>query len=471
MVQRNRKINKVMLMSPRYTLYKNDVRRCVSPLGLAYIAAFIEKKGYEVCILDVSAEGHHNTIEEGNFVSYGLSDDEIRKRILEFCPDIVGVSCIFSSQYENAKRLLEIIKSIEPSITTVMGGSHPTYTIKETLDDKNIDFIVIGEGELTMTKLLQTLNDNGDITKINGIAFREEGRVFINRNIEYIADLDQLPFSARHLLNMELYFKINLPQSPYPKGKRVAQILTSRGCPAKCIFCTTTNFWGNRYRGRSAKSVVEEIEMLNEKYGVDEIQFTDDNLTLNKNRATQIIVGIKHLGLSWCVPQGVAVWALDEELLERMRESGCYQLTFAIESGNQHVLDHIVKKPLKLHRVSPLVKKAQSLGIKVHGFFVCGLPGETIEQMHQTYDFAKSVGFDSASFFVATPLVGSELLEICRRENYLKENASYQEQLYKIGNINTPDFTSTEVEQLVREFNRKYNEADTREKRFKSWKY
>ena len=471
MMQKNRKINKVMLMSPRYTLYKDDVRRCVPPSGLAYIAAYIEKQGYEVRIVDASAEGYQNTIEEDDFISYGLSDDEIRKRILEFRPDIVGVSCLFSSQYKNARKLLEIIKTTEPGIITVTGGSHPTYTVKESLDDKNLDFIVLGEGELTTTRLLQALNDNGNLTDVSGIAFRKDGEYCINGDIPYIADLDQLPFPARHLLNMELYFKINMPQSPYPKGKRVAQILTSRGCPAKCVFCTTTNFWGNRYRGRTARNVVEEVEILSQKYGIDEIQFSDDNLTLNKNRAMQIIDGIKHLGLHWCSPQGIAVWAMDEELLEGMKESGCYQLTFAIESGNQDVLDNIVKKPLKLHRVAPLVKKAQSLGIKVHGFFVCGLPGETIAQMHQTYDFAKAAGFDSASFFVATPLVGTELLEVCRREKYLKENTSYQEQLYKIGNINTPDFISTEVEQLVREFNKKYNEADTRKKRFESHKY
>ena len=270
---------------------------------------------------------------------------------------------------------------------------------------------------------------------------------------------------------MENYFKINLPQNPYPEGKRVAQIITSRGCPVKCVFCTTTNFWGNRYRGRTAKSVVAEVKMLKEKYDIDELQFTDDNLTLNKKRAMEILDGIKGLGLKWCVPQGIAVWALDEELLEKMKESGCYQLTFAVESGNQDVLNRIIKKPLNLNKVKPLVKKCRELGIKVHAFCICGLPGETIEQMHETYKFVKDCGFESASFFLATPLVGSDLLKICEEKGYLRKDMDCSDQLYKIGNITTPDFKVEEVQNLVENFNKNYNKNDTREKRFEKEKY
>ena len=466
-----RKINRIMLISPRYTLYKNDIRRCVPPLGLAYLGAFLEKNGYEVRILDVAAEGYSNIKKQGDFVTYGLNDEEIKKRILEFEPQVVGGSVIFSTQNENTKDILKLVKDIDKNIITLTGGSHPTYTVEETLDYEYIDYIIMGEGELSTLQLLDTLNNEGDISKIGGLAYRKKEKKFVNYELQYIKNINDLPFPAKHLLNMEMYFKINLPQNPYPRGKRIVQIITSRGCSAHCVFCTTTNFWGNRYRERSAQNVVAEIRTLKEKYNIDEIQITDDNITLNKKRAIEIFEGIKDLKLMWCVPQGVAVWALDEELIEKMKESGCYQLTFAVESGNQDVLNKIIKKPLNLRRVKPLTKKAQKLGIEVHAFCICGLPGETIEQMYETYNFVEDCEFDSASFFTATPLVGSELLKICKEKGFLEKDMKCDNQLYKIGNITTPEFKAEEVQKLVEYFNRTYNKNNKREKRFEKEKY
>jgi radical SAM superfamily enzyme YgiQ (UPF0313 family) len=464
-----KRINKVMLIVPKYTLFKKDVRRCVTPLGLAYLAGYLER--YNVKILDIANEGYDNVKTEGDFVTYGLEDNEVKKIIREFQPEVVGVSCIFSTQAENAKNALKLVKSIDNHIITLTGGSHPTYALEDMLDLDYVDFIIMGEGELPTSQLLKTLNEGGDVSQIKGLAGKLRGKKFVNSERQYVKDLDSLPFPATHLLNMELYFKINKPQNPYPKGKRVAQITTSRGCSARCVFCTTTNFWGNRYRGRSAQNVVDELRETKEKYDIDEIQITDDNFTLNKKRAISILDGIKNFNLKWCAPQGIAVWTLDNELLEKMKESGCYQLTFAVESGNQQILNKIVKKPLRLDKVKPLVKKAQELGIDVHCFAICGLPGETIENMQETYNFVKDCEFDSASFFTATPLVGSELLAICREKSYLKKEIKWNEQSFKIGNISTPDFRADEVQELVEKFSLEYNKEDKREKRFENGKY
>ena len=464
-----KRINKVMLIVPKYTLFKKDVRRCVTPLGLAYLAGYLER--YNVKILDIANEGYDNVKTEGDFVTYGLEDNEVKKIIREFQPEVVGVSCIFSTQAENAKNALKLVKSIDNHIITLTGGSHPTYALEDMLDLDYVDFIIMGEGELPTSQLLKTLNEGGDVSQIKGLAGKLRGKKFVNSERQYVKDLDSLPFPATHLLNMELYFKINKPQNPYPKGKRVAQITTSRGCSARCVFCTTTNFWGNRYRGRSAQNVVDELRETKEKYDIDEIQITDDNFTLNKKRAISILDGIKNFNLKWCAPQGIAVWTLDNELLEKMKESGCYQLTFAVESGNQQILNKIVKKPLRLDKVKPLVKKAQELGIDVHCFAICGLLGETIENMQETYNFVKDCEFDSASFFTATPLVGSELLAICREKSYLKKEIKWNEQSFKIGNISTPDFRADEVQELVEKFSLEYNKEDKREKRFENGKY
>src|SRR3989344_1006311 len=135
------KIKKILLVSTRYTLFKDDVRRCVAPIGLAYLAAFLEKDGYEVKILDAAAEGYDNVKVHGEFLTYGLDDEEIRKKIVEFKPDVVGVSCIFSTQYENVKKALKLVKDIDPNIITMVGGSHPTYAVDEVLNLGNVDYI------------------------------------------------------------------------------------------------------------------------------------------------------------------------------------------------------------------------------------------------------------------------------------------------------------------------------------------
>jgi len=456
-------VRKILLIYPRANYFKDDIKRCVQPLGLAYLAAVLLEEGYDVKILDCLAEGYENTFENGEFIQAGLSDDDIKAEIYDFNPDIVGVSCVLSTQHKNAIGVLALAKAVNKDIITLIGGSHPAYDIPQTLNHKEVDFVFLGESERAIIALSSKLKSGGNLTEVSGVAFRNsEGDIAINRNIDYVKDLDTLPFPARNLLNMERYFAINVHHSPYSLGHRVTNILTSRGCPARCIFCTSTNFWGNRYRARSAENVILEIKSLKDEFGIDELQFSDDNITLNKKRLIKILDGIKDLRLVWCTPNGTAVWALDEELIEKIRESGCYQLTFAIESGNQEVLDTIIKKPLKLKRVKPLVRKAQELGIRVHAFFICGLPGETLSQMHDTYSFAVDIGFDSASFFVATPLVGSEMLDICVRNDYLRNEFKPQELLYKIGHIDTPDFTAEQVSELARQFNQEYNKRDKR---------
>ncbi|MDD5133554.1 MAG: radical SAM protein [Candidatus Nanoarchaeia archaeon] len=462
---------KIMLMTPRYTLFKKDVRRCITPIGLGYLAGFLEREGHQVKIMDIANEGYHNVKENGDFVTYGLDDEEVKKRINEFKPDVAGVSCIFSTQAENAAHTLKLVKDVDEEIITLTGGSHPTYALEDMLKLDSLDFVILGEGELPTLQLMKELNNGGNVSNIGGLAFKGSDEIIVNRNLQYVKDLDSLPLPAWHLLDMEQYFKINMPQNPYPQGKRVAQLVTSRGCTARCIFCTTTNFWGNHYRGRSAENVIEEIRGLKENYNIDEIQITDDNITLNRKRAAKIFDGMKDYGLKWCAPQGIAIWALDENLLEKMKASGCYQLTFAVESGNQYVLDNIVKKPLNLQKVKPLLKKAQDLEIKVHAFCVCGLPGETLEQMQETYDFVKGCGFDSASFFAANPLVGSELLDICQKNGYMKGNVKYATTSFKLSHINTPEFRAEQVQELVARFNKEYNQNDTRVKQFEPGKY
>jgi len=449
---KNKNKARVLLIQPPYTIYKKDYKRCMPPLGLAYIAALLEKNNFEVSILDAYVEGFENEKDRGDYVQVGLDNEDIYRIIKKFNPQFVGVSGMFSTQDENVLMICSLVKKFNPDIPIFVGGSHPTYTVREVLKNKDIDYVALGEGEFTTLHLIRRLLNKEDISAIDGLGYKKNKDIFVNPKTNYIHDLDVLPDPARHLLNMEKYIKINLPQSPYTMKDRVTQIVTSRGCSARCTFCTTTNYWGNRYRTRSAKRVVDEIEMLINKYGIEEIHFCDDNFSLNRKRAHEIMDEIlgRKLKFVWCTPQGIAVWALDESLLEKFAKTGCYQLTFAIESGNQKVLTELMKKPLDLSKVPKLVDKAHELGISIHGFFIVGMPGETKEQIMQTFEFPKKHNFDSASFFIASPIPGSELYEICKKKGFLREGFKVGDTTFKIGNIHTNEFTPQELEELVR---------------------
>jgi magnesium-protoporphyrin IX monomethyl ester (oxidative) cyclase len=450
-IDEKKKIEKILLVSPHYTILRHNYKTLAPPLGLAYLAAVLEQEGYKVKILDVAAEGFSNeTLVKKNRIRFGLSFREIERRTKEFFPDVVGVSCLLSNQFDSTKKICEIAKKINNNIITIVGGEHPSALPKETLSDSSIDFIIIGEGECSTVELLKRIRNRREPDNIDGIVFKNGRKIIVNPKTKFIEDLDRLPFPARHLLPMEIYFKVSLPQGlTYTKTPNTAMI-TSRGCSANCIFCATTRFWGNRHRTRSPENVLAEIEHLVNEYGIKEIQFIDDNLTLNKKRALNIFSGMKkRFKIAWSTPQGIAPWTLDEELLRAMKESGCYEVTLAIESGDPHVLRSIIGKPGSIERIRQLVKEIKRLKMMSKGFFVIGLPGETKEQIMKTFKLASELDLDSSSFFIATPLPGTRLHKICLKKGYLKKGFNFNELDYSIGNIETSEFSPREIEHLL----------------------
>lgn len=451
-VSQKKKIENILLIFPHRVSLKGYKEELAPPLGLAYIAAVLEQEKYNVKIIDVGAEDYYNREKvEGEYIRLGLSYDELEKSIREFNPDVVGVSCLFSSQFVDMCNICKLSKNIDKNIITVVGGEHPSAMPEESLEKKYIDFVVIGEGDYSMGDLMKCLNEDGNLQKVDGLGFKKDKKMIINQKVKYIENLDELPLPARHLLPMETYFKINFPQAGTSLKSPNTSIMTSRGCTARCIFCATSKFWGNKFRTRSVEKVLDELEHLKNEYGVKEVQFIDDNLTLDKKRAIRLFNGMieRKLDLVWCTPQGIALWSLDEEVLRKMKDSGCYEITLAIESGDKHVLNQIIRKPLKIEKVEPLVRAARKMGMITKGFFVVGLPGETLEQMQKTFDFAKKLKLDAAAFAIASPLPGTDMYTICKEKGYLKKNFSFDKLNYGKGNIETEDFTAKEVERLV----------------------
>lgn len=452
-----RQINKILLIHPPMNKHKTQAKWVSPPLGLAYIAAVLEKK-YEVRILDASIEGYDTEVQiDDERIRYGLPFDSIKKEIEGFSPDIVGVSCPFSTLSKNAHEILRVTKEADKSIVTIMGGAHPSGVPEEVMQDKNIDFIVIGEGERTIQKLIEKIEKGKGFSKLDGIGYKENGEIRIIPKTRYIDDIDELPFPARHLMPMEKYFKIKVSHVE-PKKTPYTTVITSRGCPGRCVFCSIHTVWGRKFRGRSPANVLDEIEHLVSEYGVREIHFGDDNLTFDKKRAKKIFDGIveRRLDITWATPNGIALWRLDKELLVKMKKSGCHSLNLAIESGDEEVLRHIIKKPLRLEKVKELVGTINELGISTYGFFVIGMPGETKHQIKKTIDFAYSLDIDDAGFFMATPYPGTELYSICKERGYLLEDPIRFENLRVAkANIETPEISSGELEELYKEAGRK----------------
>jgi magnesium-protoporphyrin IX monomethyl ester (oxidative) cyclase len=423
-------------------------------MGPACLAAVVRDR-CEVAILDATAEGFYSERPGSHgFYVYGLSPAEIERKIRAFGPDLVGITCLYSSMFPVVAEICKISKAAAPSALTVAGGTHPSFLPERCLEDVlELDLVALGEGETVLLDILDALENGEELSAVDGLAFRdpETGGIKVNPKTRFVEDLDSLPLPARDLLPMDLYQKIGVPHHLMSEKKRFSTVMTSRGCPARCSFCSAWKFWGTRYRVRSAGNVLDELELLVRKFGVEEVHFEDDNLSLDRRRFAEILEGMveRDLGLSWSTPNGLAPWALDPDLVGLMKRSGCYEVTLAIESGNQEVLDRIVHKPLKLEKIPPLLEELKRADIRTNSFFIVGFPGETLEQMKDTFAMPRKLGLVHAWFHIANPLPGTELCEVCEEHGYLKDGFDFVNNSFSRCNIETPAWSSRQVESLA----------------------
>lgn len=378
--------------------------------------------------MDALAEGFYQEepVDE-DFIRFGSTFEEIKRKIYDLKPDMVGVSCLFSAQTENVYKVCSAAKSISRGIITVLGGAHPSAEPKRVLADNDTDYVVIGEGERTLVELADVVENRSDLDKVDGIGFRKNGTAVITRKRIPIENLDGIEFPYWDIFPLEKYFKINNPHGSPARKVPFLPLITSRGCPFECIFCSIHNVWGRNYRKRSAENVLMEIEYLMKRFGVKEILFEDDNLTLDGDRAKRIFSGIiaKEFNILWNVPNGVAVQTLDGQMLDLMKKSGCYAISIGIESGDEYMLKNVIKKPIELSQIKPIIDKSKTLGLETSGFFVVGLPGETRKSLKNTFRFAENLQLDTTNFFYATPLPGTRLLETCKSLKLIDDGLDY----------------------------------------------
>jgi magnesium-protoporphyrin IX monomethyl ester (oxidative) cyclase len=450
----------------------------LQPWDLAYVAAVLEKQ-HKVCIIDAPSEGWKN-LEEIDATKYrfGLTIKEIEARIKNWAPDLVVISAPFLGWWKTVSSIAAATKSIDKNIITVLMGADPSARPADCLKKPNIDFVVIGEPEQTILELADTLQKGKleNLKDVKGIAFNEKGEIIVTPPRPFVEDLDSLPFPARHLLPMSTYFAA-VKENPL-RGeihKPWVAMITSRGCPHNCIFCSSHIVMGRKWRARSPENVVDEIEQLVKTYNIKQVDFEDGNLTVDKKRMEDIcdLIIKRGLDIEWYTPNGVRADGLDEKLLKKMAASGCKKIRIAPESGVQRIVDQTIRKNLDLKKVENAVVSARKVGIGVGCFFILGFIGETKQDIKATINYAhklRRLGADHFYFSYATPLYGTELYEQAKRGGFLRQCFSEEALAAAEPLIETPDFSATDLRELCVEANL-VNPTFTRDKMVRAMRH
>ncbi|MCD6362658.1 MAG: radical SAM protein [Synergistetes bacterium] len=418
----------LLAVPPTPSTLKRILGTGAPPLGISYLAAYIREAGHEVKLIDGFEEG--------------LSRNELIERIKRFSPDVVGISTLTANLYRGYQ-MAKVIKEVNDKIKILMGGPHVSFIPEESLKEcPYVDVIVRGEGEITLLELLQELEKKEpNLKNVKGITWREKnGKIISNPPRAPIEDLDTLPFPAYDLLPMDRY-KVN-------KKIITGTMITSRGCPFGCIFCSSSKLMGKRWRGRSPENVVEEMELLVKKYGVNEIEFLDDTFTFDKERAIKIanLIRRRDLEIAWGCSSRVDT--LDDELARELKKGGCYRIYMGIESGSQKTL-RLINKGITTEKAERAVSIAKAHGLEVIGSFIIGVPGETKEDILSTIRFAKKLGIDYAQFTLLTPYPGTPIYRYALENNLLlTKNWSLYGMLDPV--MKVPGFTSKDLIKFIK---------------------
>jgi radical SAM superfamily enzyme YgiQ (UPF0313 family) len=388
-------------------------------------------------------------------MTYDRIAEEVRRRK----PDIVGISNPFTCQVQHASKVADIVKELDSEVTTVVGGPHVSAVPEEFLSEtKNVDIAVMGEGEYAMLDIVKICEGKKKPEEIQGIAYRKNGKIIQTPPRPFLKNLDELPYPAYHLVDMERYLNPEKIEYRSFKGRSISMI-TSRGCPFNCVFCAVHLHMGQGFRAHSVDYVVNHVEHVVNKYKVKTIFFEDDNLTFDIKRFDAICDRIteKKIKFKWETPNGIRADYLTLDLLKKMKRSGCQSVFFGVESGDQHVLDDIISKSLDLNAVMNVAKMCKDIGLATAAFYIIGFPGEKKEDMMKTVEFALKLKkeYDVGMLLhVATPSCGTRLYYECKKKGYIKENLTpraFAEVRQTQGNplIGTEDFTAVEVKEIA----------------------
>ena len=389
------------------TRYNSDFLWSVLPSrGLLSIAACLEQAGHQVQYIDADFKN--------------LSHNQIIEKVMNFGSNVVGIT-MNTFQAKSGLDLCKFIKSSCNNIKTIVGGPHPSSTKKDFLiENPCIDFACIGESEATIKDLADSINGKANIKSVKGIVYRSGEDVVVNAKRDFIEDLDSLPYPSYHLIE-DIH---SYPGAQPLKKSPSMHLLASRGCPYSCVFCTKS-VWGKTVRSKTPKRIIDEVEYLHNKYGINEIFFQDDTMNLNREWFFEICDEIIGRGLnhemSFKTSFRVNKKLVDKEILKKAKKAGFWIIFYGVESGNQDVLNTI-KKGTTVSEIKRAFKLAHKAGIKTIAAFMVGNISETKETINDSIELAKEIRPDIFGFSIATPLPGTEFFDIANENNWINSN-------------------------------------------------
>ncbi|MDD3985487.1 MAG: radical SAM protein [Methanobacterium sp.] len=386
---------KIALIFPRYKYPSGD-----APLGIAYIASYLRKNAKNIEELEIIDTTFHK------------NKNEIKEILLKKKYDIVGFS-VMTTMYKDAVWIAEYIKKIHPKTIMVFGGPHATILSEDTIKEPCVDIISIGEGEKTFYEIIK---NKGNCKNIKGIWYKKNGKIIKNKKREPIKNLDTLPFPAYDLLPMDKYMKNWFQLDSVSTNLKGINIITSRGCPFQCTYCQPTLFkiFGNVIRKRSSENIIKELIFLKKNYNINAFMFNDDTLVFNKDwvhKTCDLLIS-KKINLLWGCNSRANL--IDENLFKKMKLAGLKKVNIGMESGSQRILDEVYHKKIKISDIEKAVKIMNKLEIKVQGYFMLGAPGESMQEIKKTIDFAKNLKINEVTFSITTPLPGTYLYDMTK---------------------------------------------------------
>ncbi len=420
------------------------------PLGVLALSAYVKRHAAVVTEL-VDFNVVLNQLESFDFPSFAdfFRDYFSGPRWKDYAPSIIGVSGLFTPSYQNILDIGQACREIFPRAVIVAGGGVPTNMYKEIFRDSEcFDGLCYGEGEKPLLGLVKAVDKLGHLEEDpSWITRRKVGSGESFRH-SFIENLDEIPFYDYGICDTEKY-GLNPTIRSYASLDKKAynfHVMTSRGCPHRCCFCSSHTVHGRKMRYYSINRVKEDFQLLRDRYGAKTLVFQDDHFVADTKRAFQIIDIVRELQITAVFQNGLALYALDRKMLETLKSAGVNQLLLAVESGSDRVLRKIMHKPLDLSIVKRVADDCRELGIYTNVNILIGLPGETKQDIEDARAFLKTIDANWFFIFCANPLVGSEMYDICIKKNYLKENFIGID--YKKAVVETEDFTAEYIQEM-----------------------
>jgi anaerobic magnesium-protoporphyrin IX monomethyl ester cyclase len=392
-------------------------------LGLGYLAAVLEKNQYKVDVIDCQV--------------LKLSYEEFKNELGKRQPDIVGITST-TLTYKSGLQIAKITKKACPNCLTAMGGPHVTFWDDKALQEcPELDVIVRKEGENTLLELVQRVEAGQSYHDVIGTTCRKDGKIVRNPDRPYIEDLDGLPFPAHNLWPIESLRKY---------GKVIYPLTTSRGCVYWCDFCTAVRMFGRKYRMRSPKNVVDELEFLHNTYQADQFTFYDDAFTVDQHRAEELCDEIRKrkMKIKWDCETRVDM--VTKELLLKMKRAGCIAVWFGVESGSQRVID-AMSKGISIAQTMRAVRWAKEAGLMTVTSAILGFPGETKETAWETIKLVEKMNPDDVGYYIATPYPGTPMYDLVKEKGWLKTN-DFDKYDTATPTFETPTLTTQELREI-----------------------